>query len=142
MFKWKGASGVCINEDNQVLMVLQAAHDEEPKWTVPSGGLEDNETFEQCCVREFEEETGLKVKVVSKLKDKNGTNDEYKITYELQYFQVKVVSGDLIVQDPDEFILDIAWKSVEELDQLKMSYPEDVEFLKELLGNQTGNISE
>lgn len=141
MFKWKGASGVCINEDNQVLMVLQAAHDEEPKWTVPSGGLEDNETFEQCCVREFEEETGLKVKVVSKLKDKNGTNDEYKITYELQYFQVNVVSGDLIVQDPDEFILDIAWKSIEELDQMKMSYPEDVEFLKELLVNQVGNIS-
>ncbi|QBP39927.1 NUDIX hydrolase [Paenisporosarcina antarctica] len=139
MFKWKGASGVCINEDNQVLVVLQAAHDEEPKWTVPSGGLEDNETFEQCCVREFREETGLKVKVVSKLKDKNGTNEEYKITYELQYFQVKVVSGDLIVQDPDEFILDIAWKSVEELDQLKMSYPEDVEFLKELLENQAGN---
>lgn len=141
MFKWKGASGVCINEDNQVLMVLLAVHDEEPKWTVPSGGLEDNETFEQCCVREFEEETGLKVKIVSKLKDKNGTNDEYKITYELQYFQVKVVSGDLIVQDPDEFILDIAWKSVEELDQLKINYPEDVEFLKGLLETEAGTIS-
>ena len=137
MFKWKGASGVCINEDNQILMVLQAAHDEEPKWTVPSGGLEDNETFEQCCVREFEEETGMKVEVISKLQDKSGSNKEYKIEYELQYFQVKVVSGELTLQDPDEFILDIGWKSVAELDQLDMCYPEDVEFLKGLL--QIGN---
>lgn len=133
MFKWKGATGVCINEDNQVLMVLQPAHDEEPKWTVPSGGLEDNETYEQCCVREFEEETGLKVEVVSKLQDKSGFNKEYKIEFELQYFQVKVVSGELTIQDPDEFILDIGWKSIEELDQLDICYPEDLDFIKGLL---------
>ncbi|WP_019412913.1 NUDIX hydrolase [Paenisporosarcina sp. TG20] len=133
MFNWKGASGVCINEDNQLLMVLQAAHGEEPKWTVPSGGLEDNETFEQCCVREFEEETGLKVEVISKLQDKSGSNNEYKITYELQYFRVKVLSGELTVQDPDEFILDIAWKSLEELEQLDMSYPKDLLFFRDLL---------
>jgi aminoglycoside 6'-N-acetyltransferase len=133
MFKWKGASGVCINEDNQVLMVLQPAHDEEPKWTVPSWGIEYNETYEQCCVREFEEETGLKVEVISKLQDKSGFNKEYKIEFELQYFQVKVVSGELTIQDPDEFILDIGWKSIDELDQLDICYPEDVDFIKGLL---------
>jgi 8-oxo-dGTP diphosphatase len=133
MFEWKGAAGVCINKDNRLLMVLQAADDEEPKWSVPSGGLEGNETFEQCCVREYEEETGLKVEVVSKLQDKNGSIEKFGITYELQYFQVKVVSGELTVQDPDELILDIAWKSLEEIDQLEMSYPEDVDYLKGLL---------
>ncbi|MFX3675004.1 MAG: NUDIX hydrolase [Paenisporosarcina sp.] len=132
MFDWKGAAGVCINEDNQLLMVLQAFPGEEPKWSVPSGGLEGNETFEECCVREFEEETGLKVEVISKLQDKKGLNEQFGITYELQYFQVRVISGELTVQDPDELILDIDWKSVEELDQLSLSYPEDVEFLKSL----------
>lgn len=132
MFVWKGAAGVCINEDNQLLMVLQGAPDEEPKWSVPSGGLEGNETFEECCIREFEEETGLKVEVVSKLQDKKGLNAEYGISYELQYFQVRVISGELTVQDPDELILDIAWKSGVELDQLDMSYPDDLEFLKDL----------
>lgn len=133
MFKWKGAAGVCINENNQLLMVLQAAPDEEPKWTVPSGGLEGNETFEKCCIREFEEETGLKVEVIAKLRDKNGLNEHYGIQFELQYFQVKVVSGELTVQDPDEQILEIAWKSIDELGQLEMSYPEDVDFLKGLM---------
>jgi len=135
MFVWKGAAGVCINEDNKLLMVLQAAPDEEPKWTVPSGGLEGDETFEECCIREFEEETGLTVEVVSKLQDKKGLNAQFGISYELQYFQVRVISGELTVQDPDELILDIAWKSVEELDQLDMSYPEDVEYLKTLFMN-------
>ena len=132
MFDWKGAAGVCINEDNQLLMVLQAFPGEEPKWSVPSGGLEGNETFEECCVREFEEETGLKVEVISNLKDKKGLNEQHGITFELQYFQVKVISGELTLQDPDELILEIAWKSVEELDQISMSYPEDIEFLKAL----------
>ena len=132
MFVWKGAAGVCINEDNQLLMVLQADPDEEPKWSVPSGGLEGNETYEECCIREFEEETGLKVEVVSKLQDKKGLNAQFGISYELQYFQVRVISGELTVQDPDELILDIAWKSVDELDELDMSYPDDLEFLKAL----------
>jgi aminoglycoside 6'-N-acetyltransferase len=133
MFQWKGAAGVCINEENQVLMVLQAAPDEEPKWTVPSGGIEGNETYEEACIREFEEETGLTVEIVSKLQDKNGMNAQYGISYDIQYFLVKRVSGELTMQDPDEFILEIAWKSANELDSLEMSYPEDVAFLKGLL---------
>ena len=133
MFHWKGAAGVCINEENQILMVLQAAPDEEPKWTVPSGGIEGNETYEEACIREFEEETGLTVEIVSKLQDKNGVNAQYGISYDIQYFMVKRVSGEFTLQDPDDFILEIAWKSVDELDSLDMSYPEDVSFLKGLL---------
>ena len=133
MFQWKGAAGVCINEENQVLVVLQAAPDEEPKWTVPSGGIEGNETYEEACIREFEEETGLIVEIVSKLQEKNGMNAQYGISYDIQYFLVKRVSGEFTLQDPDEFILEIAWKSADELDHLEMSYPEDVAFLKGLL---------
>ncbi|MET1013126.1 MAG: NUDIX hydrolase [Paenisporosarcina sp.] len=135
MFHWKGAAGVCINEHNRVLMVLQAGEDEEAKWSIPSGGIESNETFEECCVREMKEETGLNVQVISKIHDKNGSLEQYSITYELQYYLVEIVSGELTVQDPDEFIINVAWKSIEELDELPMSYPEDAELLKELLKN-------
>ncbi len=75
----------------------------------------------------------MKVQVISKLQDKRGSNKDYKIEYELQYFQVKVMSGELTTQDPEEFILDIGWKSVAELDHLDMSYPEDVDYFKGLL---------
>lgn len=139
MFHWKGAAGVCINEQNQVLMVLQAGEDEEAKWSVPSGGIEGDETFEECCVREMEEETGLQVEVISKIYDKIGSVEQYAITYELHYFQVKIVSGELTVQDPDELILEVAWKSLDELDTLPMSYPDDTAFLKKLL-NEAVNV--
>lgn len=140
MFHWKGAAGVCINEQNQVLMVLQAGEDEEAKWSVPSGGIEGNETFEECCVREMEEETGLQVEVISKIYDKEGSVKRHAITYELQYFQVKILNGELTVQDPDELILEVAWKTLDELDALPMSYPDDTELLKNLLSAAT-NVS-
>jgi len=52
MEKWFGSSGVCINDNNELLMVLQGKPEEEKTWTVPSGGLENNETYEACCLRE------------------------------------------------------------------------------------------
>lgn len=39
MFQWKGAAGLCINENNQLLMVLQAAPDEEPNGRFLQVGL-------------------------------------------------------------------------------------------------------
>ncbi len=133
MFHWKGAAGVCINEQNQVLMVLQAGEDEEAKWSVPSGGIEGTESLEDCCVREFEEETGLKVDVTSTLHTKSGVNKQYGISYELHYFRVKVLSGKLNLQDPDDSVLAIEWKSINDLQRGNMSYPEDLDFLLELM---------
>lgn len=133
MFHWKGAAGVCINEENQVLFVLQVSEEDVAKWSVPSGGLEGTESFEDCCVREFEEETGLKVEVTSTLHTKSGVNKQYGISYELHYFRVKVLSGELILQDPDESVLAIEWKSMKDLQQGNMSYPEDFEFLLDLM---------
>lgn len=37
MQKWFGSSGVCINENPELLMVLQGKPEEEKMWTVPSG---------------------------------------------------------------------------------------------------------
>ena len=47
MNEWKGSSGVCVNEKGQLLMVLQGKPEEIKSWSVPSGGLEKDETFEE-----------------------------------------------------------------------------------------------
>ncbi|TQR16383.1 NUDIX hydrolase [Psychrobacillus soli] len=133
MFKWQGAAGVCINKKKEILMVLQAAPEEEKKWTVPSGTLEDGETFEQCCVREFSEETGLTVCILEKVHVKSGNISEHGISYHVEYFLVEIVSGEIMIQDPDEFIHEIAWKSLEEIAELPLAYPEDIHILEQLL---------
>jgi ADP-ribose pyrophosphatase YjhB (NUDIX family) len=124
-------SSVCINEHKEILMVLQGKPDEEKVWTVPSGGLEKKESFEACCVREIREETGYEVEVVAPLKLKQGTT--YGIDVEVHYFDVRVIGGTQQIQDPDNLIHEIAWKNAEELMGLKLSFPEDRDYLLDLI---------
>ena len=136
MFSWKGATGICVNEQKEVLMVLQAAPGEEKKWTVPSGTLEEDETIEECCIREFVEETGFVVKTLDKIHNKNGVISEHGISYSVEYFLVEIISGEITIQDPDEFIHDIAWKSLEEIQTLDLAYPEDIHIIENVLKNE------
>ncbi|QFG00611.1 NUDIX hydrolase [Psychrobacillus glaciei] len=135
MFNWQGAAGICINEKQEVLMVLQAAPGEEKQWTVPSGTMEDGETFEECCIREFWEETGFNIRITEKVHNKNGIISEHKISYNVEYFLVEIMSGEITIQDPDEFIHEIAWKSIEEIATLPLAYPEDIHIIEQVLKN-------
>ncbi|WP_343033691.1 NUDIX hydrolase [Virgibacillus ihumii] len=104
MGKWYGAGGVCV-KDGKVLMVLQGTTEEPKRWSVPSGGLETEETFEECCIREIKEETGYDVEIIQPLFKKDGQFSE------AHYFEVKITGGKPTIQDPDEVIYDIDWKS-------------------------------
>lgn len=129
MQKWLGSSGVCINEKGEVLMVLQGKPDEEKKWSIPSGGKEQYESFEQCCIREIGEETGYTVEIIEELYIKKASLKEACMEIEVHYFFVKIVGGNMNIQDPDKLIHAIEWKNKEQLEALKLSFPEDRQFL-------------
>jgi ADP-ribose pyrophosphatase YjhB (NUDIX family) len=129
MQKWFGASGLCINENAELLMVLQGTSDEEKTWSVPTGGREGNESFKECCRREVEEETGYTVEVGDEIQIKSGNYEECNFSYEVHYFHVTLAGGERKIQDPDQLIFDIDWKSVEEIKTLNLTYPEDRGFL-------------
>lgn len=132
MSNWKGAAGVCINEKNEVLLVLQGVPGEEKKWTVPAGGVEGNETVEQCCTREFFDETGLTVHILEKLNTRAGEYEDSAVSFEVTYFKVEMTGGEIVLHDGDEWIADVAWKPISELDELELVYPEDAELIKSL----------
>lgn len=136
MSDWKGAAGVCINEKNEVLLVLQNISEEDgDKWSVPAGGAEPGESLEESCEREFFEETGLAVKVVEELTVKSGQYENAAVSFRVHYFRVEVTGGELDTHDPYGLILDVAWKPISSLDELAMTYPDDRTLIKSLIRN-------
>ncbi|MBT2581375.1 NUDIX hydrolase [Planococcus sp. ISL-109] len=133
MANWRGAAGVCVNEQNEILMVLQKAPEEDSNWSIPASGIEAGETLEQCCEREFREVTGVTVKALNELKVRGGTYENSAVSFELHYFQVAVTGGELVVPEGDFLIEDVAWKSLEQLQELKLAYPDDLELFQSLL---------
>lgn len=56
------ASVFIINpQDKKILLVM---HRKNHKWTQPGGHIEDDETPEECALREVYEETGLRVRLL------------------------------------------------------------------------------
>lgn len=136
MANWKGAAGICINSQNEVLMVLQGPpDDDEKKWGVPAGPPEPGETLEESCVREFSEVTGLDVRILKSADIKRDSFDNADVSVELHYFQVEVVGGELAVWDEDPWIQAIVWQPIENLDTLEMADPNEADVIRSLIGH-------
>ncbi|WP_064093449.1 NUDIX hydrolase [Rossellomorea aquimaris] len=125
MKEWLGAAAVCLNEQDEILVVRGY---DSPGWEVPSGGIEIGETPEQCCEREVKEETGYDVKVVDHLHTKKTKIQEIKVT--TYYFKTEVKGGSLGINDPDKTIAEAKWVSISEFLTLKHAYPEDTPYIE------------
>lgn len=62
--KRQAAISIILNKKNEVCLVLRR---DLPVWVLPGGGIDDDETPERAAIREADEETGLKVKVIRKV---------------------------------------------------------------------------
>ncbi len=50
-------------EEGKVLLIKRKSEPFKHQWALPGGKIEEEETAEECVVREFFEETGIKVRV-------------------------------------------------------------------------------
>jgi 8-oxo-dGTP diphosphatase len=60
----QAAGGVVLDEDGRVALVHRPKYDD---WTLPKGKLYPGESFEEAALREVEEETGLRCRLVREL---------------------------------------------------------------------------
>ena len=131
---WNGVAGVIIS-GNKLLMVKEK---ESMGWSIPSGGIEKDESPEQSCIREIWEETGFKTEVIKPLHIKKTIRKNYDVT--TYYFLCELIEGQISYQDPDDAIEEIAWKTYEEVLELQHDYPEDQEILLSFLDNNPINV--
>jgi 8-oxo-dGTP pyrophosphatase MutT (NUDIX family) len=97
------------------------------EWCLPKGHLEGEETPEQAAVREIEEETGIRGRIVEPLGsiDYWFSVDGKRVHKHVHHFLLIAVGGELTIEgDPDAEAIDVAWVPLPELDE-RLSFPNE-----------------
>lgn len=64
-----GAGALVINPQNEVLLIKQYRYPiQDWEWNIPGGGIDNDEDPSTAVKREVEEETGLKIKSIEKIR--------------------------------------------------------------------------
>lgn len=82
------------------------------KWEFPGGKIEENETAENCLVREIKEELNIKIQILERLESKYFDYENFSI--KLIPFVAKYLSGEIELLEHKEFL----WLPKEQLKQL------------------------
>ncbi|AVK64156.1 ADP-ribose pyrophosphatase [Lactobacillus sp. CBA3606] len=120
------AAGILVDEQQRVLLNLRT---DTHNWSLPGGYLEYGETYATACVREYEEDSGLKVEIVAPI----GIFDRGETAYPngdiaqtiTRLFLVRAVGGQVLRQATNE--------------TLKLAYF-DFDQLPPLLNQQTADL--
>ena len=118
----KAAGGFVLNENKEVLMMFR-----REKWDLPKGKMDKKESFEECALRETEEETGLRnIKIVSPLITTYHTYHEGTrfILKETKWFTMNVKGEQELIPQQAEQITKLEWVSKPELKKyMQNSFP-------------------
>lgn len=116
-----GVGAVAIKE-GKILLIRRAFDPGKGKWSIPGGLIEVGETVSEACVRETEEETGIKIQVLELINtydmivpDESG---KIKFHYVLIDFLAKPIGG-TARSSPE--VLDLKWVTYEEAKQMDMT---------------------
>lgn len=119
-FKLVKAAGGIVEKEDKILLIYRLG-----VWDLPKGKLEKGETVPKCAVREVEEETGVKVKLLYQICTSYHTyirnkKRNLKKTY---WYTMKCLDDKNMQAQAEENIDEVRWCSREEVEELmKDSY--------------------
>jgi 8-oxo-dGTP diphosphatase len=122
------AAGGLVLDGSSVLLVHRPRYDD---WTLPKGKLEADESWEDAAVREVEEETGLRCRIlgpepfVSRYQDRRGRSKE------VRYYVMERTDGRDFV--PNDEVDRLRWCSLDDA-VAWLSYETDRGVLRHLAG--------
>jgi 8-oxo-dGTP diphosphatase len=124
MSEVKAAGGVLVRPDGKVALVHRPKYDD---WSLPKGKLDPGESFEQAALREVEEETGLRARLLRELPstEYNDANGRRKL---VRYWEMEPLDGEFA---PSKEVDELRWLPPEEAAAL-LSYDHDREVLAAL----------
>src|SRR3990167_42187 len=102
------------NEEFRIEWVV-AKHSGYKKWVLPKGLIDPGEKSEETAVREVQEETGVKAKIIGKITPAEKyiyTFNGEKIFKVVQYYLMKYVAGD--IADHDLEMEEVEWLPFDE----------------------------
>lgn len=124
MKQWIGSAALCMNEEKKVLFVKNR---DVQQWSLPSGGLEEGETPEQCCQREVFEETGYRISINQRLHIKRAIISSYQV---ITHYFLATCDERMATATIDSDIDEVNWWSIHEIERLELAFPEDLELIK------------
>ena len=118
----RAAGGVVLDPEGRVVLVHRPRYDD---WTLPKGKLDRGESFEDAALREVEEETGLRCRLVRELPSSEYLDPKGRSKL-VRYWLMEVEHDPGFV--PNDEVDELRWVPVEEAPAL-LTYPRDAEIL-------------
>lgn len=127
------AGGIVYKKEQRRTLVLVAQHSQHHGWVFPKGLIGDHvkgERKEETAVREVEEETGIKAKIIKSLEPVTYWYqfEGEKIKKTVYYFLMEYLSGDIEKRDME--MENVEWLPVEEVEK-RLTYKSDKEAWRE-----------
>jgi 8-oxo-dGTP diphosphatase len=119
------AAGGVVVRDGEVVLVHRPAYDD---WTFPKGKAEEDETDEDCALREVQEETGLRCRLGDDLSPTEYTDSRGR-PKRVRWWRMEPIADDGFT--PNDEVDEVRWVSPAEAAQL-LTYGRDHALLAEI----------
>ena len=124
-----------IIKDNQVILMYRRKNGVE-YYAIPGGHLENNESNEECLIREIKEEFSIDVKVI-KLLGKVEKNNKIDYIYSCEWIDGELLLGgeEKIISNSENYY-EIRKVNIKDIDKIEL-YKENLDMIKKVINERT-----